>query len=62
MRKFGAECHIYTHDLWGTDALNSSSYWPGDGGDWTQWDNFLTRLKDDLVANNALEGLVWDIW
>lgn len=62
MRKFGAECIIYVHDLWGTDALNSSSRWPGDNGDWAPFDSFLKRLMDDLVANDALEGLVWDIW
>ncbi|KAL8389050.1 hypothetical protein RB595_008828 [Gaeumannomyces hyphopodioides] len=62
MRKFGAECIIYVHDVWGTDNGNSSSYWPGDNGNWAPYDNFLKRFMDDLVANNALEGLVWDIW
>ena len=62
MRKYGAGCIIYVHDLWGTDALNSSSRWPGDDGDWAQYDSFLKKLMDDLVANDALEGLVWDIW
>lgn len=62
MRKVGAECIIYPHDIWGTDSLNSSSYWPGDNGNWQPYESFVKALMNDLASNNALEGLVWDIW
>ncbi|OQD79966.1 hypothetical protein PENANT_c041G00927 [Penicillium antarcticum] len=61
-RKYGAPFILLPHDVWGTDHTNSSTAWPGDNGDWSDWDKFVKTLMDDLEANNALEGLVWDIW
>lgn len=46
----------------GTDHSNSSAYWPGDNGNWTIYDNFLNAVMTDLVANNMLAGLDWDLW
>ncbi|KAJ5772472.1 hypothetical protein N7520_003001 [Penicillium odoratum] len=61
-RKYGADFIILPHDIWGTDHSNTSTVWPGDNGDWTDYDLFVRTLMADLKANNALEGLVWDIW
>jgi hypothetical protein len=61
-RKYGANFILLPHDVWGTDHANSSTKWPGDNGDWTDYDKFLSTLMNDLKNNNALEGLVWDIW
>ncbi|RAO66687.1 uncharacterized protein BHQ10_002699 [Talaromyces amestolkiae] len=61
-REFNAGFILLPHDVWGTDQANSSTVWPGDNGDWTDYDNFVTTLMSDLAANDALEGLVWDIW
>lgn len=61
-RKYNASVIIYPHDLWGTDNTNSSSHWPGDNGDWADYDKFVKQLMNDISANNALAGLVWDIW
>lgn len=61
-RKFGATFILLPHDVWGTDHANSSTVWPGDNGDWSDYDKFVRRLMADLKANDALEGLVWDIW
>ncbi|KAL1964855.1 hypothetical protein VTN77DRAFT_6357 [Rasamsonia byssochlamydoides] len=61
-RQYGADFIILPHDIWGTDHANASTVWPGDNGDWTNYDNFIRRLMADLKANNALDGLVWDIW
>ncbi|KAJ5889367.1 hypothetical protein N7504_010177 [Penicillium tannophilum] len=61
-RKYGADFIILPHDIWGTDHANSSTVWPGDDGDWTDYDLFIRTLMADLKANNALEGLVWDTW
>jgi hypothetical protein len=61
-RKHNASFILYPHDLWGSDNTNSSSHWPGDNGDWKDYDAFLKQFMNDLVANNALDGLVYDIW
>lgn len=61
-RKYGADFILLPHDVWGTDHTNSSTVWPGDGGDWSNYDLFVRTLMKDLKANHALEGLVWDIW
>lgn len=61
-RKYGAEVVMLPHDIWGTDSTNDTTVWPGDNGDWTDWDNFVQTLMADLADNDALEGLVWDIW
>ncbi|QIW96732.1 hypothetical protein AMS68_002250 [Peltaster fructicola] len=61
-RKFGAKVILLPHDIWGTDHANKSTVWPGDNGDWTDYDNFLNTLIADVKSNNMLDGLVWDIW
>lgn len=61
-RKYNATFQILPHDIWGTDHANSSTVWPGDNGDWTDYDNFLTKLLGDLQSNNMLSGLEWDLW
>lgn len=61
-REYGADFIILPHDIWGTDQANSTTVWPGDNGDWTDYENFIHQLMSDLKANDALEGLVWDIW
>lgn len=61
-RQYGADFIILPHDVWGTDHANSSTVWPGDNGDWTDYELFLRTLMADLKTNNALEGLVWDTW
>ncbi|KAF2149125.1 glycoside hydrolase family 39 protein [Myriangium duriaei CBS 260.36] len=61
-RKYGAAFILLPHDIWGTDQANSSTVWPGDNGNWADWDKYVKQLMADLKANNALQGLVWDIW
>lgn len=54
---------LLIHDLWGADGTqNSSAPYPGDNGDWTSWDNYLTQLFSDLNANGMTTKLVVDIW
>lgn len=54
---------LLIHDLWGADGTqNSSAPYPGDNGDWTSWDNYLTQLFSDLNANSMTTKLVVDIW
>ncbi|KAF2183546.1 glycoside hydrolase family 39 protein [Zopfia rhizophila CBS 207.26] len=62
-RKFGASFNLLIHDLWGADTTETSADpFPGDNGDWVNFDNFMTRLISDLKANNMLPGLIIDIW
>lgn len=61
-RTFGARVQLLIHDVWGTDHANSSTVWPGDNGNWTDWDKYVAQLIADLKANNMIAGLDIDIW
>jgi hypothetical protein len=50
---------LLPHDLWGADG-SSIPRFPGDNGDWTGYDNFLTRLIADVKATGV--PVQWDIW
>ncbi|WP_431219934.1 RICIN domain-containing protein [Leifsonia xyli] len=50
---------ILPHDLWGADGSNISS-WPGDNGDWTNFDTFANTLISDV--KNAGITVEWDLW
>ncbi|MQY37291.1 hypothetical protein SRB17_52950 [Streptomyces sp. RB17] len=50
---------LLPHDLWGADGTTNQG-WPGDNGDWTQFDNFVTQLINDVKANNM--NVEWDLW
>ena len=62
VRSYGAPYILLPHDLWGTDQVDETALWPGDNGDWTAWYDFLEQLTSDLVANDMLDGLIYDIW
>ncbi|MBD0839297.1 RICIN domain-containing protein [Streptomyces sp. TRM68416] len=50
---------LLPHDLWGADGTTSQPF-PGDNGDWTQFDNFVNQLISDVKANNMT--VQWDLW
>lgn len=50
---------LLPHDLWGADGTTSQG-WPGDNGDWTKFDAFVTQLIGDVRANNMT--VQWDLW
>ncbi|MBX7554356.1 RICIN domain-containing protein [Streptomyces sp. NPDC004232] len=50
---------LLPHDLWGADGTTSQD-WPGDNGDWTKFDNFVTQLINDVKANHMT--VEWDLW
>ncbi|MEU4448849.1 RICIN domain-containing protein [Actinosynnema sp. NPDC050801] len=58
-RSLGGEFVLLPHDLWGADGYPISRF-PGDNGNWTDYDNFLTRLINDVRATGA--PVQWDIW
>jgi hypothetical protein len=55
-RSLGGQFVLLVHDLWGADGFPISRF-PGDNGDWTDYDNFLTRLINDVRA-----PVQWDLW
>ncbi|PMD24212.1 glycoside hydrolase family 39 protein [Hyaloscypha hepaticicola] len=62
-RKYNANFIFLIHDLWGADGTqNSTAPYPGDNGDWTSWDNYLTQFISDMKSNDAITGLSIDIW
>jgi len=58
-RSLGGEFVLLVHDVWGADGYPISRF-PGDNGNWTDYDNFLTRLIDDVRATGA--PVQWDLW
>nr|WP_123606988.1 ricin-type beta-trefoil lectin domain protein [Micromonospora sp. Llam0] len=55
----GGEFIILPHDLWGADGAPISRF-PGDNGDWSDYDAFLTRVFADVRAAGLT--VQWDIW
>ncbi|MGI5159069.1 ricin-type beta-trefoil lectin domain protein [Microbispora sp. CA-102843] len=58
-RSLGGQFVLLVHDLWGADGYPISRF-PGDNGNWTDYDDFLTRLINDVRATGA--PVQWDIW
>ncbi|MEV6879443.1 RICIN domain-containing protein [Amycolatopsis sp. NPDC051128] len=58
-RSLGGQFVLLVHDLWGADGAAISRF-PGDNGNWTDFDNFLTRLINDVRATGA--PVQWDLW
>jgi hypothetical protein len=58
-RALGGYFVLLVHDLWGADGYPISRF-PGDNGDWTDYDNFLTRLINDVRATG--QPVQWDLW
>ncbi|MEV0819914.1 RICIN domain-containing protein [Nonomuraea rubra] len=50
---------LLPHDLWGADGHPISRF-PGDNGDWADYDAFLTRVINDV--RTAGLSVQWDIW
>ena len=58
-RSLGGEFILLPHDLWGADGYPISRF-PGDNGNWADYDAFLTRVINDVRASGA--PVQWDIW
>ncbi|MEU7870365.1 ricin-type beta-trefoil lectin domain protein [Dactylosporangium sp. NPDC049140] len=55
----GGKFVLLNHDLWGADGAAISRF-PGDNGNWTDYDNYLNRLFSDVQAAGIT--VEWDIW
>ncbi|GLX05004.1 cellulose binding domain-containing protein [Microbispora sp. NBRC 16548] len=63
-QSLGGQFVLLVHDLWGADGYPISRF-PGDNGNWADYDAFLTRLIDDVRATGApAQGntVQWDLW
>jgi len=58
-RQLGGEFVLLVHDLWGADGYPISRF-PGDNGNWSDYDAFLTRVIDDVRATGV--PVQWDLW
>ncbi|MFI6151309.1 RICIN domain-containing protein [Kitasatospora sp. NPDC051170] len=50
---------ILPHDLWGADGTTTQPF-PGDNGDWSKFDSFVSQLISDVKASNMT--VEWDLW
>ncbi|WP_114558947.1 hypothetical protein [Desertihabitans aurantiacus] len=60
-----AQYVLVVPDLWGAEGvtLGPDDLFPGDGGDWTEWESFLTRVVGDVKrARMRPDVLQYEIW
>ncbi|KAK2728853.1 hypothetical protein CKAH01_10681 [Colletotrichum kahawae] len=62
VQKYNGKFQLLLHDLWGTDFTDETMEWPGDNGDWANYDRFLDTVIGRIIANDMLPGLYIDIW
>ncbi|KAF2020393.1 glycoside hydrolase family 39 protein [Aaosphaeria arxii CBS 175.79] len=62
VRKYDGKFQLLLHNLWGTDHADESMDWPGDDGDWSDYDKFLDRIVENIIQNEMTAGLHIDIW
>jgi len=62
-KKIGATFILLVHDLWGADGISEVPRYPGDDGDWSEFDIFLTRVIDNAIGCGMTgPDVQWDIW
>jgi|GEM_PF-4731036 len=43
------------------DGFDKNSRWPGDNGDWNNWDSFLLQ-KIKYVQKKGYDNFIWEVW
>ncbi|KAJ6616723.1 glycoside hydrolase family 39 protein [Mycena sp. CBHHK59/15] len=62
-RQYNAQFIFKMSDLWGDDATQpSTAPYPGDNGDFTEFDAFLTQMVKDFKANGINSNIKILIW
>ena len=62
-RAIGSKYSMLISALWGADGPCNVPRWPGDGGNWTEYTNFMTQIINDAKANGMTGPDVrWDMW
>lgn len=62
VRKYEGKFQLLLYDLQGTDHATESMNWPGDNGDWSDFDNFLDAVINRIVGNDMLPSLTRCVW
>lgn len=62
-RHFGTNVQVSLHYLWGIDGYDTVADipTPGDNGDWTSYNNFLSAIFEFSIANNVIDAVYFDI-
>ncbi|RYZ96482.1 MAG: hypothetical protein EOP47_23775, partial [Sphingobacteriaceae bacterium] len=60
MAALGAKQQIVVSDNWYFGY--TSSFFPGDNGDWSLWENFVTNMVKDVIKKGIADNVEWDIW
>lgn len=62
-RELGVTFILLVHDLWGADGVCEVPRYPGDNGDWSEYEVFLNQVIDDAIKCGMVGPDVhWDIW
>jgi hypothetical protein len=62
-RAIGSKYEMLLSGIWGADGPCNVPRWPGDGGNWTEYTNFLNQIINDARANGMTGPDVrWDMW
>jgi hypothetical protein len=64
--QYGPDVYYYAllSDLWFSGKFRNDtedSGYPGDNGDWSQWEDFLRRVAADKIEN-SMDNMRYDIW
>ncbi|KAJ5244017.1 hypothetical protein N7489_004113 [Penicillium chrysogenum] len=62
-REYGGDFILFLlHDLWSADGVTSDDgLYPGDNGDFSEFEKFLKQVKRDLEVNDILDSLAIDV-
>ena len=59
----GAKYSMILAPLWGSDGVNNVPRWPGDNGNWTEFNTFIDLVISNVRSNGMTGSDVrWDIW
>jgi hypothetical protein len=62
-KQSGAHLEMILAALWGSDGVCNVPSWPGDGGNWTPYTNFINQVISDVKAAGMTGSDVrWDMW
>lgn len=62
-RRYNAKFILLLNDLWGADGTQpAGSVFPGDDGDWDNYDSFIVNVIAGINSNSMFTDLAVDIW
>jgi len=62
-KTLGAHFEMIIAGLWGADGVCTVPRWPGDNGNWSEYDTFVDQIIADVKAAGMTGSDVrWDLW